>query len=452
MKTAYTQGAQVSQNTTYLQGARQRVEFPGVVTLDQCDLKRSVMLNTAAKRYRGAALSRIEAGSGDGSRTPDPMAAQLAQMQTMAAGQAAEASRRRRDHDDDADRHARASDDVRPRSAAHQDACVIKQSSPSACDKSPLKVEMDAWYVDLPEQSACARPTGAAAPPPAVRPGRVHRPRRDPRGRRREARVSRSRSTTTTTTGEGDKVERHDDVAGSDRARNHAARSRAVRGAGRFRRGQEQRGNRAGDRHRRLAVRRALRLDRRRHEHGGAEEGRRDSHRHPRAGQQDRPRPAAPRACARSWWPSSTRRRYEAIPVAGSSPSAIEQDAARLECDYVMLAEMIEAKTSKPGKMGGVMRMTGGGPPKDAHDVKLDYKLYRGRRHAGAESQRQREGVERRIRRRLGAAPRGIRRPDVHGHDDGRHGHGHDEPDDGMSGRRHRRRWAAACSIRARRP
>src|SRR5688572_3290868 len=37
MTTAYTQGAQISENTTYLQGARQRVEFPGVITLDQCD-------------------------------------------------------------------------------------------------------------------------------------------------------------------------------------------------------------------------------------------------------------------------------------------------------------------------------------------------------------------------------------------------------------------------------
>src|SRR4029077_8173460 len=52
MKTASTLGAQVSQNTTYLQGPRQRVEFPGVVTLDQCDLKRSLMLNTSAKRSR----------------------------------------------------------------------------------------------------------------------------------------------------------------------------------------------------------------------------------------------------------------------------------------------------------------------------------------------------------------------------------------------------------------
>ena len=39
-KTSITHGAQVSHNVTYLQGPRQRVEFPGVVSLDQCDLKR----------------------------------------------------------------------------------------------------------------------------------------------------------------------------------------------------------------------------------------------------------------------------------------------------------------------------------------------------------------------------------------------------------------------------
>ncbi len=70
MTTAYTQGAQVSQNTTYLQGARQRVEFPGVVTLDQCDLKRSLLLNTDGEALSRAALSRTKAGSGDGRELP----------------------------------------------------------------------------------------------------------------------------------------------------------------------------------------------------------------------------------------------------------------------------------------------------------------------------------------------------------------------------------------------
>src|SRR6266699_275445 len=48
----YTQGAQVFQNTTCIKGGRQRVEFPGMVSIHQCDLQRTVMLSTAAKRYR----------------------------------------------------------------------------------------------------------------------------------------------------------------------------------------------------------------------------------------------------------------------------------------------------------------------------------------------------------------------------------------------------------------
>ena len=50
--TSYTRGAQVYQNTTYLTKSRQRFEFPGMVTLEQCDLQRTVMLNPAVKRFR----------------------------------------------------------------------------------------------------------------------------------------------------------------------------------------------------------------------------------------------------------------------------------------------------------------------------------------------------------------------------------------------------------------
>ena len=48
----YTQGVQVFQNTTYIKDGRQRVEFPGMVTIEQCDLRRTVLLNPPAKRYR----------------------------------------------------------------------------------------------------------------------------------------------------------------------------------------------------------------------------------------------------------------------------------------------------------------------------------------------------------------------------------------------------------------
>ena len=117
--TAYTQGAQVSQNTTYIRGPRQRVEFPGMVSLDQCDLQRTVMLSPAAKRYRVQAYGQPVAAA----PAPDPATA------PPAVGGMADASRhgrpagaRRRGHgDDDADRHARTPADVRPRGAPHQD-------------------------------------------------------------------------------------------------------------------------------------------------------------------------------------------------------------------------------------------------------------------------------------------------------------------------------------------
>ena len=67
---------------------------------------------------------------------------------------------------------------------------------------------------------------------------------------------------------------------------------------------------------------------------------------------------------------------FEALPLAGSSATEIQQDAARMQCDYVLLAEIVEAKTSKPGRLSGLTKMAGGGPPKDSHDVKIDYKLF----------------------------------------------------------------------------
>ena len=71
--------------------------------------------------------------------------------------------------------------------------------------KAPLKVEVDAWYVDLPAQSACAQ-AAAATPPPSSDP--------DACTDRVETTVSGDaklgfpiKTVTVTTTGEGEKVE-----------------------------------------------------------------------------------------------------------------------------------------------------------------------------------------------------------------------------------------------------
>ena len=51
IRTKYTSGAQVSEITTYVKGERQRVEFPGVVSIEQGDLAQTIVVNLAAKTY-----------------------------------------------------------------------------------------------------------------------------------------------------------------------------------------------------------------------------------------------------------------------------------------------------------------------------------------------------------------------------------------------------------------
>lgn len=374
MTTAYTQGAQVSQNTTYLQGARQRVEFPGVVTLDQCDLKRSVLLNTDVKRYRVQPYPESTPAAAP-AETPDPMAAQLAQMQAMGLGQGPGQKPRggvvtmTTTLTDTLERQT-----VFGLEARRIKTLVIKQSSPSACDKSPLKIEMDAWYVDLPEQSACARPTQAAAPAPAADPAACT----DTMDTRVAGDVKLGfpiKVVTTTTTGEGNKIESvttSQEVTALEITRleralfevpaDFAEASSTAEIVPAMAKG--------------ASLSEAL--------FGSTADG--TSTAAPKkpgtirigilqpVNKTTRELPGAA-SLREELVAKFNKSGYEAIPLAGSSASGIEQDAARLQCDFVMLAEVVEAKTSKPGKLGGVMKLTGS-TPKDSHDVKIDYKLY----------------------------------------------------------------------------
>src|SRR5579864_3245618 len=51
IRARFVSDAQISENTTYYQGPRQRVEFPGVVLISQCDLKKTIQLNDKTKRF-----------------------------------------------------------------------------------------------------------------------------------------------------------------------------------------------------------------------------------------------------------------------------------------------------------------------------------------------------------------------------------------------------------------
>ena len=374
MKTASTQGAQVSQNTTYLQGARQRVEFPGVVTLDQCDLKRSVMLNTSAKRYRVQPYPEAASTQAPTPPPADAQAAQLAQMAQMTGGPKAPPARGgvvtfTTTLTDTLERQTMLGLEAR-----RIKTLVIKQSSGNACDKSPLKVEVDAWYVDLPPQSGCARAAAAPTPPPSSDPNACTD--------KIETRVAGDvklgfpiKTVTTTTTGEGDKVE----ISTASQEVTELEITRLDKGLFEVPADFVE-ANSSAEIVPALATGGSLAEAL----FGSTVDG--SSVAAPKKPGMIRIGVLEPiNKSGRNLPPSSLRQDlvakfnkapYEAIPVAGSSPAAIDQEAARLQCDYLMLTEIVEAKTSKPGKLGGVMKMTGGGPPKDAQDVKLDYKLY----------------------------------------------------------------------------
>jgi hypothetical protein len=66
---------------------------------------------------------------------------------------------------------------------------------------------------------------------------------------------------------------------------------------------------------------------------------------------------------------------YEAMPLPGASPAEAAAEAARLGCDFIIQTEIVEAKTSKPGRLGGLSKITGS-TPRDSHEVKVDYKLF----------------------------------------------------------------------------
>jgi hypothetical protein len=359
--TAYTQGAQMFQNTTCIKGARQRVEFPGMVSLQQCDLNRTVMLNPAAKKYR------VE--TGESGQAPAPQPAQ-ATGQPPAGGVITFTTTLT----DTLERQT-----MFGREARRIKTVITKQTDGSACDKTPMRMEIDGWYVDLPQSAAsCAKSGAQAEPPPAA--GEC----RD----RIESRVVGDvtlgfpvKAVTTTIMGEGDKQETTTnsievtelevtrlDASLFDIPPDYTAASSSLELMPAVTKG--------------ASLEEAM--------FGSTAAG---------TSQAAPKKPGAVRIGVLEPINKTTRTLntqvlrqdlvgkfskapYEALPLSGSSAAAIEADAARLSVDYILLGEITELKTSKPGKLGGFLKAaTGAGgapgaPPKDVHDVKAAYRLY----------------------------------------------------------------------------
>ena len=62
----------------------------------------------------------------------------------------------------------------------------------------------------------------------------------------------------------------------------------------------------------------------------------------------------------------------------GTSAAALNHDASEKACDFVLVSDIAEFKTSKPNKVGGMLRKASGdgNASADVHDARVDYRLY----------------------------------------------------------------------------
>ncbi len=370
LHTKLTTGAQVSGSSTLIRGQRQRVEFPGLTVIHQCDLGRTVQVNDASRRYL---VQKHAVAVAPVAPEPTPMAMQMPAgfpaMPGAASPQPGGVITWTTTTTDTGERN-----EVLGRQARHIKTVTVGQSGPKACNTVNQRVEVDAWYIDVPEAMAGCSPTlEAAAPPPP--PAGACIDRTESRQVGSVALGFPVRATTTTTIGEGDAAESNattldvdalevtqlsdslfDVPDGYTETSSYGDLLPALATGGTL---ADALLGSVADGTRLLAPKEAgaIRI-------GVVKPTNQTS------------RVVGERELQEELVGNFTTWPNQAVPLAGDTPEALQQDAAAKECDYILVTTLTEAKTSKPGKMAKLKMVTGDGPPKDNHDVKMDYKLF----------------------------------------------------------------------------
>ncbi len=387
--TSYTQGAQVSVNTTYLTDGRQRVEFPGLVSIGQCDLRRTVLVSPSARRYRvqpdatpapevtAPAVPDIAAMAAAMGIALPPGALPQGQAMPGAPGDVGGVGASARTGlvtitttlTDTLERQTMFGLEARRIKTT-----VTRQTTGEVCDKTPMRTEIDAWYVDLPKTASSCGRTAPATPDPSAASSDACQDRTDTRVVGDVTLGFPVKTVTTNSSGDGDKQESSTttaevtslEISRLDRAlfdvpAGYLEASSALELTPAL-----ATGSTLGD---------VL--------FGSTADG--TSTATPRAAGVTRIGVLEPvntsgrgslkmRALRQELVARFSKAPFEAVPLGGSEQGT--RDATRLECDYVLATEVTEVKTSKPGRLSSVSRMTGGGPPKDRQEVKVAFRLY----------------------------------------------------------------------------
>ena len=67
---------------------------------------------------------------------------------------------------------------------------------------------------------------------------------------------------------------------------------------------------------------------------------------------------------------------YEAVPLSSADMAGQQQEARKMECDFLLLSTLRELNTTKPNRVGGLLRKASGdGATTELHEAKIELKL-----------------------------------------------------------------------------
>ncbi|HKS26627.1 MAG TPA: hypothetical protein VJS44_02350 [Pyrinomonadaceae bacterium] len=130
--------------TTYIKGARQRIEGVGYITIYQCDLKRMIQINDKTKSYLVTPFSGAS-GAAAASSGQQKSGAKRGGVVTYTTTATDTGERK----------------EILGMKARRVKSKMVVQSSEGACNSMNMEMETDGWYIDMPGGQNCQSQTAS---------------------------------------------------------------------------------------------------------------------------------------------------------------------------------------------------------------------------------------------------------------------------------------------------
>jgi hypothetical protein len=144
-------GGHSGQSTVYIKGARERSENPGMTSIQQCDLRRTIQINEHTRRYMIVPDSNGETASAPSAAATAPQAPHQTRRGAIVT-------------------HTVNITDTGERkqmfgyTARHIKTATVMDAPPEACSPGHFEMESDGWYIDLAAGFSCETSDRPVAP------------------------------------------------------------------------------------------------------------------------------------------------------------------------------------------------------------------------------------------------------------------------------------------------